>query len=288
MKRILIILASLLGLRALLHYFNQNLKRIQKMKKIPPRLPSPPKEKEIPPEKIDNLKLIAWKKYKETEIIRFRNSKRNKMFYEDGGILYWLQKIIGYIKYELPNIADVEKIKLKYGEFLVAKLDNAIDKKIDEKGPVIEMQEQTFYRNLLTASNEENFRVLTKYIKERESEIKDLKENRNAIFYGNLWKKTCQPLENFISFNQEALAEASNVQKLKEDIQTQLNSLLEAFQDDIAFIYKEKISESEADELFLSAKNENCPAIIRKFDNNLYFNGLFSRTAMERDIALFY
>lgn len=223
------------------------------------------------------------------------------IFFEEGGILSYIQRLEGLCHYDMNNYNDINKFKMKAADQIMYGLYNSIAGKMKVSGKSfyvpgsfkISLEKKAFINNeninIEGVNDEENLRRLKMRVINRSSQLeenlKKLNLEPNNVFYKKLWEDSHKEIEEMLDYCLNLNTDVfSDVVELQADIKKRTEHLKRLFEGKILFKYYEDKSTTEMDrrDLFvLVDRGDSYPAILRD-EGTLISKGRITRVKTEK------
>lgn len=216
----------------------------------------------------------------------------------DNGILFYMQRSIGLLRYEMEKYVTLKHFRAIAGDQLLCGIFTSINSKFpydqnisggsftlpDFKLFEPTMNRKTYFFNIgigldIPLDKEAVVKLLEKKITIKTEELKRLNEDPINIFYDQLWQKVRSSIESVIHFYDNQLEQTEDemrLELLKQQWSIHINKIeAELRSGGIHFVYYEELEdEGEKKRLFLNSERaEFMPAVVRANDGFVLLKG---------------
>lgn len=216
----------------------------------------------------------------------------------DNGILFYMQRSIGLLRYEMEKYMTLKYFRAIAGDQLVCGIFTSINSKFPYEQNVSggsfilphfelfkpTMRREAYFLNMgvdldIPLDKEAVSKLLEEKIAVKTEELKQLNEDPINIFYDQLWQKVRSSIESVIHFYDNQLEQAEDemcLELLKQQWSIHINKIEAELRDGgIHFVYYEEVEdEGEKKRLFLNSERvEFMPAVVRANDGFVLLKG---------------
>lgn len=228
-------------------------------------------------ETINELKQKFIEVYKIYEKTESDYNITNKAYSDEGGVINYFQRVLGFSKYDSNEYSEFKNLNLKTNQLLygvkrgIKKAEEALSKPVAEENNYEFLFKNAGYSENLKPQEKIDF--LTKHIALKNKGIEELHNNPNNSQYLNLHNETKLLGEKYNNFNVEGIdaqTHKRNLSELAVDIEKTLKN------NGIEVVYDpKKIDPSVVDRLFniYDGNFDNVPALFRLSDGYVYEKG---------------